>query len=977
MRKIENYLLILTLLVIASCAKTTSFKTENHTDSNGYSYETVTNDPFGARIYTLGNGLKVYLSVNQDEPRIQTFIAVKAGSSYDPVETTGLAHYLEHMMFKGSDEIATANWEKEEPLIKEISDLYELHKNTADLEEKKKIYAKIDSVSAIAASYSIPNEYDKLISTIGGQSTNAYTSNERTVYMNDIPSNQLENWLKIEKERFSKLVLRLFHTELETVYEEFNMSQDNDSRKVSYALMEGLFPNHPYGTQTTLGKAEHLKNPSMVNIQNYWSTYYVPNNMAICMSGDFDFDETIKLIDNYFGQFETKEIPEKVFPIADDITENIEKEVVGPDAEFMYLSYRFDGIKSEDYKYVTLIDKIMSNNTAGLIDLNLVQEQKVLYAGSYSHFMKMYGSHNFYAGLREGQTFQEVKDLLLEELEKIKTGDFEDWLLEAAIKDLKLNKIQYREKNSRAHEFVSAFANDISWEDYLAAEDNLEKITKQELIDFANEKYKNYVAVYKKTGKDTVAIKIDKPQITPIDLNRDDKSAFFVEIENTDVAALEPVWLDFETQIVEKDIIEGLKFNYIENETNDLFYLYYIFEMGKNHNKKLPLAIEYLDFIGTNEYTAAEIKKEFYKLGVQFWVYTSDERSYVYLSGLNESYEQAIKLFEHLLNNAKPDQDAYNKYIEKVLKEREDAKLDKYSILYGGIFSYAQYGENSSFKDIINADELKTIDPFELTEMLKELGKYQHRIFYYGPSDEITAENLVKTYHSVPEKLIELPTPKEYKELDFPENKVFVVDYDMVQTWIFMLTKDEIFDKNLAPYAILFGEYFGSGLSSIVFQEIRESRALAYTAYSYFTLPSKTDNFHYNYSYIATQSDKMYEASKAMLGLLNEMPKAEIQFNSAKEAVLQGYQTERITKTDIFWSYLRNLDRGIDHDLRKDVYQEVENMTIDDLESFFNQHIKGKNYNICVLGNKDIIDIQELENFGEVKILSLEDIFNY
>jgi len=977
MKKASIYLLILCSFLFTFCSNKTSFKTKQFKDESGYSYETVTNDPFDARIYTLENGLKVYLTVNKDEPRIQTFIAVKAGSSIDPEETTGLAHYLEHMMFKGTDEIGTTDWTKEEVLLNQISDLYELHKNTSDPNQKKSIYKKIDSISALAATYAIPSEYDKLIQTIGGQSTNAYTSNERTVYMNDIPANQLENWLKIEKERFSKLVLRLFHTELETVYEEFNMSQDDDYSKVYDLLMSSLFPNHPYGTQTTIGKPEHLKNPSMVNIQNYWSTFYVPNNMAICMSGDLNFEATIKLVDATFGQFETKEVPVKQFPEAKELTENTTKEVVGPDAENVSIAFRFSGINSDDYKYVTLIDQILSNQTAGLIDLDLVQQQKVLYAGSYSDFMNQYGIHNFYAGLREGQSFDEVRDLLLAELNKIKTGDFDEWILEAAIKNIKLQKIQYREKNSRAHEFVEAFTSSIDWADYLASEQVLESISKEELIKFANEKYNNYVTIYKKTGKDTVSIKIEKPEITPINLNRADKSTFFTQIENNKVEALEPVWLDFENQISEKELIKGLKFNYIKNETNDLFYLYYVFEMGKNYNKKIPLAIEFLDYLGTNEYDAAEIRKEFYKLGVQMSVYSSDKRSYVYLSGLDESMEEAIKLFEHLINNAKPDQEAYNKYIEKILKDREDSKLDKYSILYSGVFSYSQFGKKSSFTDIYSAEELKIIDPFELTEIMKELGKYEHRIFYYGTKDEQVAEDILKTYHSIPENLNKLPEPTVYKELNFDTSKVYVIDYDMVQTWIFMMTKDEIFNKDLFSYATLYNEYFGRGLSSIVFQEIRESRALAYSAFSNFTLPGKVDESHFCFSYIATQADKLNDATTAMLELLNEMPKAEIQFNSSKQTVLQGYQTDRITKTNIFWTYIKNLDKGINYDFRKDIYKDVEEMSINEMDSFFNQHVKGKKYSIFVLGNKDNIDMASLAKLGKVEMLSLEDLFNY
>ena len=253
-------------------------------------------DPINAQIYTLDNGLKVYLSVNKDQPRVQTFIAVNTGSTNDPSDVTGLAHYLEHMVFKGTSNFATLDWEKEKVLLQEISDLYELHRAESDPDKKKVIYAKIDSVSGEAAKYAIPNEYDKMISGLGAKGTNAFTSMERTAYINDIPSTELEKWMKVESERFSELVLRLFHTELEAVYEEFNRGQDNDYRKAYAAMNEIMFTKHQYGTQTTIGEGEHLKNPSMVKIHEYFDTYYVPNNMAICLAGDFDPDVTLAMI---------------------------------------------------------------------------------------------------------------------------------------------------------------------------------------------------------------------------------------------------------------------------------------------------------------------------------------------------------------------------------------------------------------------------------------------------------------------------------------------------------------------------------------------------------------------------------------------------------------------------------------------------------------------------------------------------------
>nr|NQU90759.1 insulinase family protein [Bacteroidota bacterium] len=478
------------------------YKTVTQTDDNGFVFETVTDDPLGTRIYTLENGLKVFLSVNTDEPRIATLVGVRAGSAHDPIETTGLAHYFEHLMFKGTNQIGTINWEEEEPLLQEISGLFEKYRDCVTSEEKRAVYGNIDSLSQIAARYVATNEYDKMISSMGAKHTNAGTSYDFTVYVNDIPKNEMEKWMMLESERFGDIVLRLFHTELETVYEEYNTYQDIDGRRANMVLMEALFPEHPYGRQV-IGLAAHLKNPSMEKIYEFAHTFYVPNNMAVALSGDLDFDETILMVDKYFGELQRKEVPKVNNPVEKPLQGPIVKDVYGPDIENLLLAFRFDGDNSEDRKYVAMIDMMLSNRQAGLIDLNLVQQQKVLQAGSYTNFLKDYGIHMFYGTPRENQTLEEVKDLLLAELEKVKKGEFDNWMLDAITNAFRLSEIQQQESNfSRVFTYVDAFTKDISYLDRLKFIDELETVSKADLVKFANEKYtNNWAVVYKRFGE--------------------------------------------------------------------------------------------------------------------------------------------------------------------------------------------------------------------------------------------------------------------------------------------------------------------------------------------------------------------------------------------------------------------------------------------------------------------------------------------
>ena len=464
----------------------------NTSENMNENYEFVENDPLNARVYTLDNGLKVYLTSYADAPRVQTNIAVRAGSKNDPEDATGLAHYLEHMLFKGTDVYGSLDYEKEKPLLEKIEALYEEYRtiDMSDTENRNRVWSQIDSVSGVAAEFAIANEYDKMVTSLGAKGTNAYTSNEKTVYINDIPSNQMEKWLKLESERFRYPVFRLFHTELEAVYEEKNISLDNDGRKMFEALLDGLFPIHQYGQQTTIGTIDHLKNPSLIEIRKYFNKYYIPNNMAICLSGDFDYDETIELVEKYWGGFESKETPTFEVRQESPITEVIETEVWGPEAERLYMGFRFDGANTRDVELLTMMDMVLSNTAAGLIDLNLNQSQEIIGGGCFPMVMKDYSIHGFYGSPKPGQTLLEVKDLLLSQIEEVKVGNFPDWLVGAIISDLKLNQIKKLESNSgRANEFVDAFILGIDWEDHQNEMAQLEKITKQDIIDFANANY--------------------------------------------------------------------------------------------------------------------------------------------------------------------------------------------------------------------------------------------------------------------------------------------------------------------------------------------------------------------------------------------------------------------------------------------------------------------------------------------------------
>jgi len=974
-------------LIIALCATSLFWActtpeepfTTKTAEEGGYTYEYVEGDPMKTRIYTLDNGLKVYLSYYANAPRVQVYTPVKAGGKNDPASNTGLAHYLEHMMFKGNDKFGTVNFAKEEVMLDSIEAMFNHYATLTDDGERKAYYERIDAYSNEAAKLAIPNEYDKMISLIGGKGLNAYTTNDRTVYTVDIPSNEIGRFLEIEGSRFRKIVNRLFHTELEAVYEEKNRSLDSDGRKVSEALNKNLYTKHQYGTQTVIGTIDHLKNPSITKIKDYFNTYYRPNNVAVCMSGDLDFTETIKLIDKEFGSWEANnELPAWTKIEEAPLTEPVTAEVFGPDAEFLQMGYRFDGTGSDEYLMVQLVDMILSNSKAGLIDLNLKQKQTVLNAGSYVRSMNDYSTHTIYGNAKQGQSLEEVRDLILEQIELVKKGEFDEWLLDAVITDFKKSQMsQYESNRARANSMVMAFTNDIPWNEYIQRISKMEKVTKEQLVAFANENYgENYVIVFKRNGDDPNKQKVDKPSITKVPLNRDVKSDFQKAIAAKEVKKLSPVFLDFAADINTITVNNVDVLSKINTE-NELFDLIYLLDMGKNADPKLGIAVEYLEFIGNGKFNSEELQKELYKIGCGFSVFAADDRTYVTLSGLNDNMEKATELFESLLANPAPDQEALDNMIDRRLKSRSNAKKSKGNILWSGLRNYAKYGADNPFTNVLSNHELKELKAEELTDIIKGITKYPHRVLYYGPRQTDELKDFLAKYHKTPTEFTPIPTLKEFEELPIDKPMVYWADYDMVQAEIVFQSKSEKYDVKLTPAARLFNQYFGGGMNSIVFQEIREAQGLAYSVFSSYSQGSKEDKSDYLFAYIGTQADKQGEAMGALMELLNNMPESEGAFEIAKEAIQNKIESERITKSSVIWSYINAKDKGIDYDVRQDVYKQVATMSFNDLKAFQEEYIKDKTYVTVLVGSRDKIDFEDLAKYGEVKELSLDELFGY
>ena len=976
----SNKLFLMALAVVATLCLTSC---------NKHKYESVKGDPMKTRIYTLKNGLKVYLSVNKDEPRIQANIAVRTGSRNDPAETTGLAHYLEHLMFKGTKQFGTSDSTAEAPLLDEIEQRFEAYRQLTDPAARKQAYHEIDSVSQLAAKFNIPNEYDKLMALIGSDGTNAYTSFDQTVYVENIPSNEIENWARIQADRFQNMVIRGFHTELEAVYEEYNLYLSDDSEKMLNALLYKLFPNHPYGTQTTIGTQEHLKNPSITNIKNYFHNYYCPNNVAIFMAGDFDPDKTIAILEKYFGDWqpnpdckrpEYEELPALAAPV--------DTAVVGLEAEQLYLGWAFPAAKDAACDTLSLISEVLSNGRAGLVDLDINQKMTML--GAFAGDYQLCDHSIFFMGgsPREGQTLEECRDLLVAELNKLKSGDFPDDILPAIINNMKLNEMRSLENNrARTSMFERSFINGIDWKDCVGRIDRIAALTKEDIVAFAQRHLTdNFVTVFKRQGDDPNIKKIEKPEITAIPANRDKMSAFVKEIQDTEVEPIQPRFVDFKKDLTEAawtskindEPEHKLPLIYKQNTENGIFTLVFRLPFGTAADKRIDAASDYLELLGTDSLTAEQVQQKFYGLACSFYVNAGSYQTAIGLTGLDENMPAALALLENVLKNVQVDSMAYAAYVANVAKAQADAKLEQQQC-FGRLRAYGIYGPRNSQRDIMTAALLAQTNPQELVDILHSLTSYEHTVLYYGPRSMGDLTSLLTEEHRLPAELKAPLAFEEYTEQATPATEILLAPYDAKNIYMMAFNNDETpWRPEMMPVAALFNEYFGAGMNGIVFQELRESRGLAYSARAlYDQAPDRKGHPETSYTYIISQNDKMMDCIRTFNEILDTLPQSQSAFEIAKQSLTKQLAALRTTRFGVINAWLAAQDRGIDYDINERIYNALPDLTLEDIVKFANERMAAKPRRYMILGDEKELNMQALQGVGPIKRVSLEEVFGY
>ena len=699
------------------------------------------------------------------------------------------------------------------------------------------------------------------------------------------------------------------------------------------------------------------------------------------MAGDFDPDKTIALIDQYFGSWKKSDnLSRPEFEAQPAITAVKDTTVVGKEQENMMLAWLFKGVNDQQNDTLDVISDLLANGKAGLFEVDLEQKMKLASAGAFNYGLHDYTAFIVQALPNKGQKLEDTRALVLDEMGKLRRGEFADELLPAVMANKKLNFYKGLDDNeNRASIMVDAFINDQKWEDVASKLERQSKLTKQDIVDFANKYLRddNFICVYKQMGEDTTLKKIEKPAITPIPANREYESAFVKEIKNAQVPEIQPQFLDFKKDLTVGKTSRKLPLVYKQNTQDDLFNLVFRYEFGDEDDIRYSYAAQYLDYIGTDKKSVSAIKQAFYKLACNFSIAQGSKTLQISLNGLNENLPAALRLTEEILHHAKADKTSWNQFIDLIEKQQQDAKTNQMSN-FSYLWDYSTYGAYNPTRNAIKTADLRKMDPQELVNLLGGLNNIEHTVAYYGPYSEKQLNALLAKEHKTAKKLAAVPEGKEYKMEEIKQNEIYIAPYDAKNIYLrsYQNTgkKSDVKDGALIS---LFNEYYGGGMNTIVFQELRETRGLAYNAGAAYYTPVRKDEKDYFMRHIITQNDKMMDCIHVFDEITDNLPQNEASFNLAKQNLMKSIQSRRVTKAGVINAYFNAKLRGIDYDVTKLYYEQIPSLTLQDITNFEKQNIVGKPYRMVILGNEKDLDMKSLEKIAPIKRLSQEEIFGF
>lgn len=917
------------------------------------------NDPAKVTIHRLSNGMTVYISPDSQEPTVTAYVAVRTGGRNDPANSTGLAHYLEHMLFKGTSKLGTLDYAKEKPHLDRIAQLYaDLRKPGAD---RDKILKAIDEETQKAAAYEVPNELDALYSQIGIKGLNAYTNLDSTVYTVEVPKNRLAQWAKVEVERYIDPVFRLFWPELEAVYEEKNRGLDNPGRRVYEAMMLGLFPKHGY-SQTVLGHVEHLKSPAYGDMEAYFYRYYTPQNMAILLAGDVDAS-ILPLLEKEFGRFQRKAGDAPDAGELSPLPSRTEVAVPVPSNEGVILAWPTVKTTHPDRLALDVMDRILFDGKGGIIMRDLLLPQKVTNAASSPTFLRESGYFQISADALTGQSHADLEKLLLGVVDKLQAGDFTDKDVATAVLHDEINLQRQLESNDgRMDLLTEAFVQGEDWSHVVGRIDAMKQVTKADIVRVAKQYLTKNMLVLRRVKGQATPPKIQKPGITAVKVDTKRQSPFAKSILAMEAAPIEPVALVEGKDFARAKLATG-PLVAVTNTRNGLFSIGHQYEYGRSDDKLVCLALEVLKVSGAGKRSAEQTARELHELGISVDTRCSKNDAEITISGIDRNLEPGMALLREWLASPAFDDATLKARVAASLTERAN-QVGSPQAIANAQQQFARFGNDSDFLVVATNKDMQAAKPEQLKKSLKKFLTLKHRTTYFGPRDAATAAKVVTLGDGKAPARAQRPT--KYRR----PNIVLATDQPTQQTHVWLVWPKRPANDNDRAAGAVFGNY----ISEQLYQEVREARGLAYTTYGGYGAGRKIDETNL-FAYVGTQGDKTHDALDAVLSTLRQ-PLDDVRLTRAKETIAQGHRTERIPPRFVATMVYQWEDQGAKGDPRAARIERIAKLDRATLQKWLDAALKLPVI-VSITGDRKKLDEPRLQKLAPVTFVPVEKLFGY
>ncbi|MCI4669824.1 MAG: insulinase family protein [Bacteroidia bacterium] len=927
--------------------------------------------------YQLDNGLTIFLNEDSTATRVFGAVMVNAGAKHEFPEATGMAHYLEHLLFKGTQTMGTKDFEKERVHLDSINVLYDQLANTDDPEEQITIQKTINQQAIKASNYGLPNEFDKLLKSIGGTGINAFTNYEMTFYHNSFPAHEVEKWLDLYANRFQDPIFRSFQSELEVVYEEKNRAMDNMGRKIIERLNANLFPNLPYGQWSVLGKTEHLKKPSLTKMYEFYNRNYVAGNMALILTGNFKAADVKPLIAESFKDLKKGKAPKPNLEQLAPVVSEVEKVRMTP-IKAAFMGWQTVPLGHRDRYALDVCDYILFNNSeTGLLN-QLQLDGKVMAMGAFSQQYNDAGGFLIFYVPKLTGSLNKAAELVEEAIEQVKMGQISDEMFAAAKNEI-ANSFEGGLENltSRGISIGNAFNQGMSWEEYLDYPAKIRSVSKEEVMQAA-QKYlgEERAELISRTGLKKPE-KLEKPPYKPVITDQKGSSPYSASFAKLGSMEFSPRFLDFQNDMAMATLPGGHEVIAVNNPINELFSLDIKFKKGTYHDPKLANVVDLIYYAGAGKYDSKGIRQAFASLGCEYFIYTNSNETVFELSGNLKNFDKALKLVNLMLTDPKADEKSLKLVVNEASTGRKVEKTDR-SFMGRSLFYYAIEGEKSEEKARLSVKDIKAADLDAWINSYKDLcTNYKAEINFTGNKD---LESLTR---SLRENLKLSSSPKEEAKIILPKktpekNKIYLVhSKKAVQSQIYFHVQGEKFELEDHHKLSAFNEYFGGGFSGLVLQEIREYRSLAYSAWGRYYPNSQVSERGRLMTYIGCQGDKTNEAIEVMVDLIKNMPSKPERVPSLKSSLQLKTITNFPDFKSITGTYKYYKELGFDEDPNTNSYDKYANLEMADIEQFHKENIAGKPMIITIYGDKSRMNLEKLKEIGEVVELKAKDVVNF